>query len=188
MVGSVLSVVVLIMVIFMFPESLTKEMREANKVEKQKSHARYLEIKEIMKINKDYVPSIDDRYVIQLNEGGYLQLVCKHDVFWSCLIYGFYALIQSGQDALYPVWLILDPQHKGFSFTSSDLGWMYTGLSPIQIFSTPLIFPLIGVLLKATGVSYMSGIVYACLLMVSPFAYLANSASIPVVIPSLFHP
>lgn len=164
----------------MFPESLTKEMREANKKEREKSYARYLQIKETMKTNKNYVPSIDDRYVIQLNEGGYLQLIKQKDIFWSCLIYGFYALIQSGQDALYPVWLILDPEDHGFSFTSSDLGWMYTGLSPIQIFSTPLIFPLIGVLLKATGVSYMSGIVYSLLLMVCPFAAYANQAPVPV--------
>lgn len=168
------------MVLFMFPESLTKEMREENKKEKEKSYSRYLEIKQIMKTNKNYVPSSDDRYVLQLNEGSYLQLVCKHDVFWSCMVYGFYALIQSGQDALYPVWLILDPKHNGFSFTSSDLGWMYTGLSPIQIFSTPLVFPLLGILLKAKGVSYMSGVVYAILLMVSPFAYLANKAPVPV--------
>lgn len=182
-----MSVIVLLIVIFMFPESLTKEMRINNKKEKEKSHGRYLEIKKIMKTNKDYVPSIDDRYIIQLNEGGYYHLIRNRDVFWSCLIYGFYALIQSGQDALYPVWLILDPEHNGFSFTSSDLGWLYTGLSPIQIFSTPLIFPLIGRLMNTKKVSFMSGFIYAFLLCIGPFAALANTASVPVIVNHLIH-
>lgn len=186
-VGSMMSVIVLLIVIFMFPESLTKEMRINNKKEKEKSHGRYLEIKKIMKTNKDYVPSIDDRYIIQLNEGGYYHLIRNRDVFWSCLIYGFYALIQSGQDALYPVWLILDPEHNGFSFTSSDLGWLYTGLSPIQIFSTPLIFPLIGRLMNTKKVSFMSGFIYAFLLCIGPFAALANTASVPVIVNHLIH-
>lgn len=168
------------MVLFMFPESLPKKQREENAAERKKSHTRYLEIKATMKNNKDYVPSIDDRYIIQLNEGGYLQLIRKKDVFWSCMIYGLYACIQSGQDALYPVWLILDPSNHGFSFTSSDLGWMYTGLSPIQIFSTPFLFPLLGRLFTCKQVSYLTGIIFSILLMVAPFAGYANTTPIPV--------
>ena len=164
----------------MFPESLTKEMREENKKERAKSHTRYLQLKETMKKNKHYTLSTEDRYIIQLNESSYLDLIKKKDILVSCFIYGFYALIQSGQDAIYPVWLILDPKHHGFSFTSSDLGWLYTGLSPIQIFSTPMLFPLVSVLLKATGVAYMSGTMFSILLILSPLAAHANTLPVPV--------
>ena len=174
------------MVFFMFPESLTKEMRENNKKEREQSRTRYLKLKETMKANKYYVPSIDDQYVIEINEGSYLQLIRKRDIFWSCFIYGFYTIVPSGHDALYPVWLILDPKDNGFSFSSSDLGWLYTGLSPIQIFATPLIFPLISYLLKATGVSYAFGFAYAILIAICPVAVFANQMSVPVRFPFSF--
>lgn len=155
-------------------------MREENKKERIKSKERYDAIKLKMKTNKDYVPSIEDQYIIKLNESSYLQLICQKDIFWSCFIYGFYTLVPSGHDAIYPVWLILDPKHRGFSFSSSDLGWLYTGLSPIQIFASPLIFPLLGILLKAKGVSYMSGLAYATLILICPLAAYANTQSVPV--------
>lgn len=164
----------------MFPESLTKEMRMENKREREKTKRRYDEIKDKMKKNKDYVLSVDDQYVIKLNEGSYVQLICQRDIFWSCFLYGFYTLVPTGHDAIYPLWLILDPKDRGFSFSSSDLGWLFTGLSPIQIFASPLIFPLLGKLLKAKGVSYVTGTAYAILIMICPLAAYANTASVPV--------
>lgn len=155
-------------------------MREENKKERAKSRERYNNIKHQMKTNKNYVLSIEDQYIVKLNESGYFQLICQKDIFWSCFIYGFYTLVPSGHDAIYPVWLILDPNHRGFSFSSSDLGWLYTGLSPIQIFASPLIFPLLGILLKAKGVSYMSGFAYAILILVCPLAAYVNTQSVPV--------
>ncbi len=183
-VSSVLSVLILIMVLLFLPESLTKDMRKENAEEMKKSQARYHELKALMKKNPDYVPSIDDRYVIELNQGGYFQLIQKRDVLIACLIYGIYAIIQGGQDAVYPVWLINSQEHHGFGFTSSDLGWMYTGLSPIQIFSTPLLFPLITRLMDRKTVSYFTGIAFSVLLFISPVAALANTSSVPV--PVLF--
>jgi hypothetical protein len=155
-------------------------MRKENEKEQKKSRKRYAELREIMKHNPDYVPSIDDRYILQLNQGDYLSLIKMHDVFWSCLMYGIYAIIQGGQDALYPVWLINTVENNGFDFTSSDLGWMYIGLSPIQIFSTPLLFPLVSQLLIPTKVSLLTGYIYSFLLFISPIAALANRSSVPV--------
>ena len=159
-VSSVLSVLILIMVLLFLPESLTKDMRKENVEEMKKSQARYRELKALMKKNPDYVPSI---------------------------MYGIYAIIQGGQDAVYPVWLINSQEHHGFGFTSSDLGWMYTGLSPIQIFSTPLLFPLITRLMDRKTVSYFTGIAFSLLLFISPVAALANTSSVPVPAFFLFH-
>ncbi|KNB45334.1 protein zinc induced facilitator-like protein [Blastocystis sp. subtype 4] len=178
--GSILSVFILIMVVFALKESLTRDMIKANAEERKKSHKKYLELKAKMKANPDYVPSIDDRYIIQINEGGYLNLIQKHDVIWSTIMYGFYAIIQGGEDAIYPVWLINTPENHGFSFTSSDLGWMYTGLSPNQIISTPLLYPLVSRLLTNKQVSYLTGCLFSFFLFLSPIAALFNRSPVPI--------
>ncbi|KAK8823142.1 hypothetical protein WA538_002291 [Blastocystis sp. DL] len=178
--GSILSIVILLMVIAFLPESLPRATIKANQEERRKSHERYLQLKKTMHSNPDYVPSIDDRYVLQLNEGSYLDLIRKHDVLWSCIMYGLYATVQGGQDAIYPVWLINSPENHGFSFTSSDLGWMYTGLSPNQIFSTPLLFPLLTRLLSNKHVSFISGYIFAFFLFLSPIAAAFNTEPVPV--------
>ena len=87
-VGTILSVVILVMVLAFLPESLTKPMRIANAAEHKKTQKRYEELRETMRKNPDYVPSVDDRYILQLNQGGYLSLIRNHDVLVSCLIYG----------------------------------------------------------------------------------------------------
>ena len=185
--GSILSIVILLMVIAFLPESLPRATIKANQEERRKSHERYLQLKKTMHNNPDYVPSIDDRYVLQLNEGSYLDLIRKHDVLWSCIMYGLYATVQGGQDAIYPVWLINSPENHGFSFTSSDLGWMYTGLSPNQIFSTPLLFPLLTRLLSNKHVSFISGYIFAFFLFLSPIAAAFNTEPVPVVVLARSH-
>lgn len=185
--GSILSIVILLMVIAFLPESLPRATIKANQEERRKSHERYLQLKKTMHSNPDYVPSIDDRYVLQLNEGSYLDLIRKHDVLWSCIMYGLYATVQGGQDAIYPVWLINSPENHGFSFTSSDLGWMYTGLSPNQIFSTPLLFPLLTRLLSNKHVSFISGYIFAFFLFLSPIAAAFNTEPVPVVVLARSH-
>ena len=87
-VGTILSVVILIMVLAFLPESLTKSMRIENAAEQKKTRKRYEELRETMRKNPDYVPNVDDRYILQLNQGGYLSLICNHDVLVSCIIYG----------------------------------------------------------------------------------------------------
>lgn len=178
-----LSVLILITVLVFLRESLTKQMRTENAAERKKSQARYHELKALMHVNPDYVPSIDDRYILELNQGSYLQLICKRDVLITCVMYGLYAVIQGGQDAIYPVWLINSPEHHGFDFTSSDLGWMYTGLSPMQIFATPLLFPLLTRLLDRKSVSFFTGYIYCFFLFLSPIAALANRSSVTVAPP-----
>ena len=155
-------------------------MIKENKEERKSSQRRYRELKDTMHKNPDYIPSVDDNYIIQMNEGGYIDLIKKRDVIFSCLIYGCYAIIQAAQDAIYPVWLILSPENNGFSFTSSDLGWMYTGLSPNQIFSTPVLFPMFSRLMNPKTVSYVTGMIFSCLLLLAPIAGLASTASVPV--------
>ena len=80
------------MVLFFLKESLTKDMRVANEAERKKSRARYQELKAIIKSNSNYVPSVDDRYILRLNEGGYLSLITQKNILISCIIYGILTL------------------------------------------------------------------------------------------------
>ena len=92
-IGSILSVFILIMVLAFLPESLTKAMRIANAEEQKKTQKRYHEIRQTMRKNPDYVPSVDDRYILQLNQGDYISLICNRDVLVSCIIYGMPPLL-----------------------------------------------------------------------------------------------
>ena len=91
-----------------------------------------------------------------------------------------YGAIQGGQDALYPIWLINSPEDHGFDLTSSDLGWLYTGVSPMQIFSTPLLYPQLTRLMTNKQVSYVTGYIYSFLLLITPLAALANRSGVVV--------
>ena len=76
------------MVLSFLPESLTKQMRIENEAEQRKTKKRYHELKDLMSKNPDYVPSVDDRYILQLNRGSYLSLIQDRNVLISCIIYG----------------------------------------------------------------------------------------------------
>ena len=87
-VGTILSIVILIMVLSFLPESLTKQMRIENKAEQRKTEKRYHELRDLMSKNPDYVPSVDDRYILQLNRGSYFALIQDRNVLLSCIVYG----------------------------------------------------------------------------------------------------
>ena len=43
------------------------------------------------------------------------------------------SIVQSAQDSLLSLYLINDAEHGGFGFDQTDIGWLYTGIGPIQI-------------------------------------------------------
>ena len=43
------------------------------------------------------------------------------------------SFVQSAQDSLLSLYLINDYKHGGFGFDQTDIGWLYTGIGPIQI-------------------------------------------------------
>ena len=42
-------------------------------------------------------------------------------------------MVQSGQDSLLPLFLINPSDKGGFEFDQTDIGWLYTGIGPVQI-------------------------------------------------------
>ena len=109
-------------------------------------------------------------------------------------------MVQSGQDSLLPLFLINPPEKGGFDFDQTDIGWLYTGIGPIQIvfnhilfatllssFTLPLIFPLVAKLLTYTEIYSWTGILYSIMLFIYPTISLFNTTPIWVVIPSDLH-
>ena len=68
-------------------------------------------------------------------EGSYPRLLTNRQVFMACLLYGMLSLVQGGHDALYPVWMINPVEAKGFDWTQSEVGMLYSMLGPIQMVS-----------------------------------------------------
>ena len=109
-------------------------------------------------------------------------------------------MVQSGQDSLLPLFLINPPEKGGFDFDQTDIGWLYTGIGPIQIvfnhililllllsFTLPLIFPLVAKLLSYTEIYSWTGILYSVMLFIYPVISLFNTTPIWVVFPPDIH-
>ena len=109
-------------------------------------------------------------------------------------------MVQSGQDSLLPLFLINPPERGGFDFDQTDIGWLYTGIGPIQIvfnhillvlflpsFTPPLIFPLVAQLLSYTEIYSWTGILYSIMLFLYAIISLFNTTPIWVVVPSAIH-
>ena len=82
-----------------------------------------------------YIPTEDERIQEILMEGSDPRLLTNRQVFMACLLYGMLSLVQGGHDALYPVWMINPVEAKGFDWTQSEVGMLYSMLGPIQMVS-----------------------------------------------------
>lgn len=58
----------------------------------------------------------------------------------SVFLYGALSLIQSAHDAVYPVWLINPKEVKGFEWTQTDVGYLFSMMGPIQMISGHILF------------------------------------------------
>lgn len=74
-----------------------------------------------------------------LSHGSYVQLLTTKPVFMSVLLYGLLSLVQGGHDALYPVWMINSKEKKGFEWSQTEVGYLYSFLGPVQMLSGPLL-------------------------------------------------
>ena len=89
-------------------------------------------------------------------------------------------MVQSGQDAVLPLYLINPLDKGGFEFDQTDIGWIYTGIGPIELMYTPLIFPQIAKLMDYTSIYSWTGIIYSFILLIYPVTSLFNTYSMPV--------
>lgn len=92
-------------------------------------------LKEKRARDSHYIPTEDERIQEILMEGSYPRLLTNRQVFMACLLYGMLSLVQGGHDALYPVWMINPVEAKGFDWTQSEVGMLYSMLGPIQMVS-----------------------------------------------------
>ena len=82
-----------------------------------------------------YKPTEDERIQELLMEGSYFRLMINKKILLSVFLYGALSLIQGGHDALYPVWMINPKSSKGFEWTQTDVGYLYSLLGPVQMLS-----------------------------------------------------
>ena len=92
-------------------------------------------LKEKRERDPNYVPTEEEHIQEILTEGTDPRLLTNRRVFLACLYYGMLSLVQGGHDALYPVWMINPVEAKGFDWTQSEVGMLYSMLGPIQMIS-----------------------------------------------------
>lgn len=90
-------------------------------------------LKERREKDPNYRATEEERIQEILIGGSYLRLIADKRIFLAVLLYGLLSLTQGGQDALYPVWLINPKENKGFDWTQSDVGLLYSWLGPVQM-------------------------------------------------------
>lgn len=64
-----------------------------------------------------------------------MRLLTTKNVFLPVFLYGTLSLVQGAHDALYPVWMINPKEAKGFEWTQTDVGNLYSLLGPVQMIS-----------------------------------------------------
>lgn len=96
-------------------------------------------MKEKREKDKNYQPTEEEMMQEILSHGSYVQLLTTKPVFMSVLLYGLLSLVQGGHDALYPVWMINSKEKKGFEWSQTEVGYLYSFLGPVQMLSGPLL-------------------------------------------------
>ena len=134
---------ILIMVLFCLPETLSKEDVRKNKELLKRSrvgvensiHSQegMAHLKEKRERDPNYRPTEEERIQEILMRGSYVKLVSDKRILLSVVLYGLLSLVQGGQDSLYPVWMINPAENKGFGWTQSEVGLLYSWLGPVQI-------------------------------------------------------
>lgn len=88
----------------------------------------------------------------------------------SCLLYGLLSLVQGGHDALYPVWMINSKEDKGFEWTQTEVGYLYSWLGPIQMISGPLLNNWAAKLTSYKKIWVISGWLYFFSIIAAPLS------------------
>ena len=92
-------------------------------------------LKEKREQNPNYRPTEEERIQEILLRGSYVKLVSDKRILLSVMLYGLLSLVQGGQDSLYPVWMINPVTNKGFGWTQTEVGLLYSWLGPVQMLS-----------------------------------------------------
>ena len=137
--------VVLVIVIFFLPETLSKEDARKNEELRKRSKVVFAlsthfqeglqALERKRQQNPHYQPTEDERIQELLAGGTYTRLIATKSVFLPVFLYGTLSMVQGAHDALYPVWMINPKESKGFEWTQTDVGYLYSLLGPVQMIS-----------------------------------------------------
>ena len=83
--------------------------------------------------NPNYLPTEEERIQEILLEGSYGRLMSNKFIAISVFLYGALSLVQGAHDAVYPVWMINPKSVKGFEWTQTDVGYLFSMMGPIQM-------------------------------------------------------
>ena len=75
----------------------------------------------------------EEEMLLMLSRDTYFDLFRNRNVMITCTLYALVGMVQSAQDSLLPLYLINSVDKGGFNFDQTDIGWLYTGIGPIQI-------------------------------------------------------
>ena len=117
--------------IFRAPETLSREQAKQAKLDKKKNHERVKQIR--VKLAAKQSITSEEEMLLTLSRDTYFDLFRNRNVMISCVLYAFVCMVQSAQDSLLPLYLINSVDKGGFDFDQTDIGWLYTGIGPIQI-------------------------------------------------------
>lgn len=166
---------ILLIVLFCLPETLSKEDARKNIALMRRSEEGMKLLKEKRERDPNYVPTEEEHIQEILTEGTYPRLLTNRRVFLACLYYGMLSLVQGGHDALYPVWMINPVEAKGFDWTQSEVGMLYSMLGPIQMISGPVLNSVIARLLTYKEMWLVGGWLYMFTLLITPAGVLTLS-------------
>lgn len=117
-----------------------------------------------------YQPTEEEMTQEILSKGNYLQLITTKPIFMSVLLYGLLSLVQGGHDALYPVWMINSKEKKGFEWTQTEVGYLYSWLGPVQMISGPLLNNIAAKLWTCKQIWLYSGWGYLFSILLAPLS------------------
>lgn len=130
-VGGILCLFTAIFMIFRAPETLSREQAKQAKLDKKKNAERVKEIKLKLEAKKQITK--EEEMLLMLSRDTYFDLFRNRNVMITCTLYALVGMVQSAQDSLLPLYLINSVDKGGFNFDQTDIGWLYTGIGPIQI-------------------------------------------------------
>lgn len=160
----------LITVIFLLPETLSQEDVKRNIELMRQSKEGLARLQEKRKKDPAYQPTEDEMAQEILSKSTYVRLMTTKPIFISVLLYGMLSLVQGGHDALYPIWMINPKQLKGFEWTQTEVGYLYSWLGPVQMLSGPLLNHLTAKLWTCKQIWLYSGWGYLFSILLAPLS------------------
>ncbi|KAK8803491.1 hypothetical protein WA158_001185 [Blastocystis sp. Blastoise] len=163
-VGGIVNILVIFLVIFCLPETLTDEEIKKNNENKLLTQKSIKEVLDKKKNDSKYQLTEEEIELELWSQDNYWTIGVNKVVVVSCLLYLLISFAQAAQDALFPLFL-LNPKdiliiyilynviillihflqyfNHGFEFDQTDIGYVFSGTVIAQALCSPLLLPLL---------------------------------------------